>query len=714
MPMLTRELIEYVCSQHDDQGLVELLPGLLQKNGGSFSLDAAEALDMVLEARIEVSSLPLHDWINSLALDERSLPRYLYARFLVRQGNYRDAIQLFDALIKSMSKVDPFLLLHLVRLLVRTRQFSRAAYSLKLALSLAPPYSFMVRCEVLLKKILNSDQWQARQTIRLALLGSSTTSFLASVIQALCFRDGIHVVMHEGGFSNFRQDILDPTSTLYAFNPQAVILLLNHRDIGLSPLSQKGTAEKFTEDLRTLWDVLLKRNPCHLIQVGFDLPLYASWGGLEETQPGGRVRMIATINAMLAENLPPSVSFCSMVKVALRLGHQFHSEADWYSSRLYPSPEALPLLADHLTANLRAAFGYSAKVLVLDLDNTLWGGVIGEDGLSGIVIGPPSPEGECHLDLQHYVKELKGRGVLLAVCSKNNLDDAELPFREHDSMILRMDDFVLFIANWQDKASNIQEMATKLSLGLDSFVFLDDNPLERAWVRSRLPDVIVPECGSKPWEMLEALDHGMYFESIVLTEEDAERHKSYQSNIVRQEFETSAATVEEFLSGLEMVAQSGSIDSITLTRSTQLINKTNQFNLTSRRYSEEQIRSKAESPDWWTRWFRLTDKFGDHGLIGVILVKKSGTSWHIDTWLMSCRVLGRHMEKYMLATLLIEAVKEGVTEVFGEYIHTAKNSLVQNMFLDLGFQPGDRSNCFVFHINDLVLPVCEFIRGIDV
>lgn len=711
--MLTKELVEYVCSQHDDVELVAMLPDLLQKNGNSFSLDVAESLDMVLEARIEGSPQPLSDWIVSLSTDHRSLPRYLYARFLVRQGAYSDAIELFESILESRSEVDPFFLLHLVRLLVRTKQFSRAAHSLRHALSLTPSYSFMVRSEALLIKILNSGQWLPRQTIRIALLGSSTTSFLASVLQAACFRDGIHVVLHEGGFANFRQDILDPSSTLYKFRPQAVILLPNHRDLALSPLSQMSASARFAEDLRSLWGVLQKRNNCHLIQVGFDLPLYASWGGLEETLPGGRVRMINSVNALLSENLPLSVSFCSVAKVSLRLGDKFHSEAGWYSNKQYPSLEALPTLADHLTANLRAAFGFAAKVLVLDLDNTLWGGVIGEDGLSGIILGPPSPEGESYLDLQRYAKELKERGVLLAVCSKNNLDDAELPFREHGSMILRREDFVLFIANWQDKASNIKEMATKLSLGLDSFVFLDDNPLERAWVRSRLPDVIVPECGSKPWEMLAALDRGMYFETMVLTVEDAERHKSYQSNLVRQELETIAATVEEFLSGLEMVAQSGSIDLATLTRTTQLINKTNQFNLTSRRYSEEQVRSKAESPYWWTKWFRLKDKFGDHGLIGVILVKKNGTSWYIDTWLMSCRVLGRNMEKYMLALLLNDAIKEGVTDVYGEYIPTAKNTLVKNMFVNLGFEPGDEPNCFVFHVTNAVIPACEFIRGIE-
>ena len=709
--MLSRELIKYICSQHDDSGLVEALQKLFVENENFFSIDVAEAIDNTLEARMERRPQPLRDWVISFSSSRHMLSRFLYARQLVRQGNNAEAVEILQSIVESSPKGEPFLILHLVRLLVRTKQYSSAAEFLKKALSFDPPYSFMVKSEKLLQKILTLGDFQSHRTIRVALLGSSTTSFLAAVLQLSCFKIGIHANVYEGGYGNFRQDILDPESALYAFKPEAVILLLNHRDLSLAPLTRPDTAKQYAEDLRKLWAILQKRNPCHLIQVGFELPPYGSWGCLEDTQPGGRSRIVSVINSLLLENLPLGISFCDINRVALRLGDKFHSDIGWYSSKQYPSLEALPLLADHLVAHLRAAFGYSAKVLVIDLDNTLWGGVIGEDGLTGILLGPSSPEGECYLDLQQYLKELKNRGILLAVCSKNNLEDAELPFKEHDSMILRLDDFIVFKANWQDKASNIKEIAEQLSLGLESFVFLDDNPVERAWVHSRLPQVNVLECGSKPWEMLAALRHDMCFESIALTAEDAERHQSYKSNIVRKEFEKNTTTVEEFLLELEMVAECGPIGVSTLARVTQLINKTNQFNLSTRRYTEEQVRFMAESPDWWTRWFRLKDKFGDHGLIGIILARKASKIWRVDTWVMSCRVLGRRMEEYMMAELLNDARKGGAKNVTGEYIPTTKNILVKGLYKNLGFMEEDEKNKFSFMLSDAEMPTCKYIRS---
>ncbi|MGA2936330.1 MAG: HAD-IIIC family phosphatase [Syntrophobacteraceae bacterium] len=706
---MSKDVIEYIFSQYDDSGVVSALDSLFASDG-YYTTNIAETIDNSLEARMESGSILIRDWLLSLANSERMLPRFLYARFLERQDRCAEAVEILQSLADSAPRAESLILLDTVRLLVRMKSFHRAAETLRLALSSDPPYSFHIKCERLLQKIIRSNEWQPRATIRIALLGSSTLSFLAPVIRAACFKAGILAEMHTGEYGNFRQNILNPDSSLYAFKPQAVILLLNHRDLALPPISEPGAAEQIAGGLRNLWAILQSQNPCHLIQVGFDSPSYGSWGSLEDILPGGRARIINHTNLLLSENLPSGVSFCDINRVALQLGSKFNSDVDWYSSKQYPALEALPALSNSIAAHLRAAFGYAAKVLVVDLDNTLWGGVIGEDGPSGIILGPPSPEGECYLDLQRYIKELKQRGILLAVCSKNNFEDAEAPFKEHESMVLRFDDFVIFTANWQDKASNIKEMAQKLSLGLDSFVYLDDNPLERAWVRSRLPEVIVPECGNTPWEMLAALRQGMFFETTGLSEEDIGRSQSYKSNFARQELEKNAATLEEFLAGLEMVAETGPVDNMTLARVTQLINKTNQFNLTTRRYSEQEVRRMAASPDWWTRWFRLKDKFGDHGLIGVILAGKSANQWNVDTWLMSCRVLGRKMEEFMHAELVKAAFDDGAAMVTGEYIPTRKNELVKDMYPGLGFVQGNGPNHFAFHIMDLEIPGCEFIR----
>ena len=421
--------------------------------------------------------------------------------------------------------------------------------------------------------------------------------------------------------------------------------------------------------------------------------------------------MIAVSNQALTADLPQGVSFVDANAVAAAIGEEYWSASEWHTAKQYPSAVALPRLADAICAHAAAALGLSAKVLAVDLDNTLWGGVIGEDLLAGIRIGPSTPEGEGYRELQQYLKEFQQRGVLLAVCSKNNLADAELPFLRHDDMLLKRDDFAAFVANWDDKPANLEHIANELSLGLESFVFLDDNPLERALVRSRLPQVTVPECGESPWEMLAALRRGLYFEAVTLTEEDRLRHAGYRGNAARAAAAETAPSLESFLSGLEMAARHGPVDAETLPRVAQLINKTNQFNLTIRRYTEDQVRAMASSPDWWCRWFRLADRFGDHGLIGVILAEKGPSQWRIDTWLMSCRVLGRRMEDFMCACLLSAACEEGATAVVGQYIPTEKNAVVESLYPQMGFAAHPESaQKYVFSLRDCPIHVCAFIH----
>lgn len=709
--MLTKSVIEHVFEYDESFELVDTLQNLIIKNGNHFILSVAEALDNMIESKIEQSDQNIKEWVQTLGDSKFVLARFLYVRFIIRQGsgNFPEAVNTFESIIKSFSKPDPFLLLHLIRLLVRMKQFSDAAVYLKQALSSSPPYSFHIKCEKILNKILASGEIQFRKSIRVAILGSSTTSFLVSVLQACCFKSGININVYEGGYNSYRQDILDPESALHSFKPEAVIIIPNHRDLALSSMKNENGCIEFSEELRNLWNILQSTSPCHVVQIGYDTPPYSAWGALEDTSSGGRARTIRKINSLLSENLPSGISFLDINRVALQCGENFNSYVDWHQNKQYPSLESLPALANFIDSHIRAAFGFTAKVLVLDLDNTLWGGVIGEDGLSGIKLGAPSPEGEAYLELQQYAKELQLRGVLLAVCSKNNHEDAVLPFNEHDSMLLKLDDIILFKANWQDKASNIKEIAQELSLGLDSFVFLDDNPMERAWVRSSLPDIIVPECGNTPWGMLASLRQGKFFESVTLTEEDSTRHQNYKSNLTRKADQGKHATIEDFLTSLEMVAESGLVNDMTLSRVTQLINKTNQFNLTTRRYSQEQVRMMCESPDWGTWWFRLKDKFGDHGLIGVILVNKKEDLWYIDSFLMSCRVLGRKMEKFMLSEIIKAAKNENVKTLIGEYLPTAKNNLVENTYLNHGFNRGVDKGTFVYDLTTTNDYVCDFI-----
>jgi FkbH-like protein len=651
------------------------------------------------------------DAIRKLAECDNALSRFVRARLLAYRGDSARAIDGFQSALQAAAAPDADVLLHRARLLARENRFAEAIADLRSALQLSPPYAFFVKSEKLLDRVIASGDWQPRRKAKLALLASSTTSLLTPVLRAAGFRCGLQLATYESVYGNYQQEILDPQSGLYQFRPDLVVILLNSRDLGLPPTGGRASAMEFVERLSDLWKALLDRNPCHLVQVGFDLPPPGAWGSLEDTLPEGRRRVIAQANQALAADLPQGVSFVDANAIAAEIGDEYWSASEWHAAKQYPSAAALPRLADSLCAHCAAALGLSAKVLAVDLDNTLWGGVIGEDLLEGIHVGPSTPEGEGYLELQKHLKELQERGVLLAVCSKNNVADAESPFLRREEMLLKRDDFAAFVANWDDKASNLAQIAEDLSLGLDSFVFLDDNPLERALVRSRLPQVVVPECGHTPWEMLAALRRGQYFEAVALTEEDRLRHASYRSNVARTVAERSAPSLESFLSSLEMIARHGPVDAETLPRVTQLINKTNQFNLTARRYTEDQVRAMASSPDWWCRWFRLADRFGDHGLIAVILAEKRPSQWRIDTWLMSCRVLGRQMEDFVCACLLSAARSDGAATVLGEYVPTEKNSLVAGLYPRMGFDASAESGRqYVFSLRDHPLPVCEFIR----
>ena len=706
--MINKTLLDYVFNSNDN--IVQSLQQLLDSNREHFIFEVAMYMDSLIESIAKDSDEEWITWIYTLSGSTYPLPRFLYAKFIMREeGKSEEAIKVFEGIIASLPKVDPFLYLFVSRISARNGKFLEASEHLKRALLLSPSYSFYVKSEKLLHKILESKNLQLKKTIKLAIIGSSTTSFLVPVLRACCFKDGIGLDIYEGVYGNFQQEIMDSKSGLHAFNPDLVMLLLNHRDIGLSPLKNKTIPSEFAHSLQELWSRLQELSSCHILQLGFDLPQYSANGFSDDTLQRGQARIVNTVNQLITENMWEGISLCNMNRIALNVGNKFVSDIGWSRSRQYPSFDALPLLGMTTAAHIRSIFGYSAKVLILDLDNTLWGGIIGEDGLSGINIDPSTANGEGYIALQKYAKDLKNRGILLAICSKNNFKDAQMPFERHKSMILELDDFIIFKANWKDKASNIEDIAQELSLGLDSIVFIDDNPTERSWVRSSLPNVIVPECGDTPWEMLAALRSGMYFESIIITKEDVKRHENYKSNLDRKKHERKHITMESFLEGLEMLAESKEIGPTTLSRATQLINKTNQFNLTTRRYSEEQVKSISESLDYWARCFYLKDKFGDNGLIGVMIVKKLNESWHIDSFLMSCRVLGRTMEKYMMAELMNDARSENIKLLTGEFIPTDKNILVKNTFKELGFKPL-KENIFSINLDETNVYVNEFIN----
>jgi FkbH-like protein len=325
---------------------------------------------------------------------------------------------------------------------------------------------------------------------------------------------------------------------------------------------------------------------------------------------------------------------------------------------------------------------------VLDLDNTLWGGVIGDDGLEGIVLGEGSAAGEAHLALQRYAKQLKERGVILAVCSKNDAGIAEAVFHKHPEMLLRRSDMAAFVANWDDKAENLRAIAARLNIGIDSLVFVDDNPVERARIRQNLPMIAVPELPEDAAGYVRCLADAGYFEAVAFTSEDRHRAEQYAANAEREALQESAQSMDEFLRGLKMSIMFGPFTNVDHARVVQLINKTNQFNTTTRRYSSEEIANLTKQPDALTLQFRLLDRFGDNGLVSAMILRPSSGQedvLQIDNWVMSCRVFGRQLEFEVMNIVVESARQRGAKGLIADYIATSKNKVISGLYPSLGF-----------------------------
>jgi FkbH-like protein len=382
----------------------------------------------------------------------------------------------------------------------------------------------------------------------------------------------------------------------------------------------------------------------------------------------------------------------------------------WLQGKLEIAPQAAPLYGDLTARILAAQRGLSKKCLVLDLDNTLWGGVIGDDGLDGIVLGEGSAAGEAHLALQHYARQLKERGVILAVCSKNDLKIAEAAFRDHPEMALRRSDFAAFQANWDDKAQNLKVIAARLNIGLDALVFVDDNPAERARVRQSLPMVAVPEMPEDPAHYVRCLAEAGYFEAVAFTAEDRGRAEAYAANAEREALLGSAESMDDFLRGLNMTALYGPFTAVDHARVVQLINKTNQFNTTTRRYAGEEIARIMDEPDAVTLQFRLLDRVGDNGLVSTMILRPTADdeALEIENWVMSCRVFGRELEFEAMNVAVAAAKERGARALVADYIPTPKNDVISKLYPSLGFTevdspaPANRATRWVLDLADYV------------
>ncbi|MCP4559944.1 MAG: HAD-IIIC family phosphatase [Bosea sp.] len=527
--------------------------------------------------------------------------------------------------------------------------------------------------------------------LSLGIVSNATTDFLANSLRSGGLRHGHNTQITVADFGQPLQEALSAASSVNAARPDVVLLALDHRGLPLSAAPGADTealANAALSYIRTLRDGLAAGSGARIIlQTVPDtgLPLF---GSLDRRLPGTLSQVIAAVNRgidAMARETGDLVVDVAGIADAVGLA-RWHDHARWHSAKIPFALDLLPLFSDHVMRVIGAWRGLSRKVLVLDLDNTLWGGVIGDDGLDGIVLGQGDGQGEAFLAVQGMAKQLSERGVVLAVCSKNDEANAREPFEKHPEMLLKLSDCAAFVANWTDKASNIRAIAKTLALGLDSFVFLDDNPVERDQVRQALPEVAVPELPDDPALYAPTIFHAGYFESIAFTEEDRQRAELYYKNAQRESIRVEGQSIDEYLRSLEMGMQAHPFDSVGLTRITQLINKTNQFNLTTQRCDEAQVRAWMDSDNHVTMQVRVTDKFGDNGIIGVVVAERSGDGWTLPIWLMSCRVLNRRVEEAVLNKLAERLSERGGGVLHGLYLPTAKNGLVKDHYRKLGFE----------------------------
>ena len=531
--------------------------------------------------------------------------------------------------------------------------------------------------------------------VRLAVLASSTVDHLLPAVRVGGLRRGLWIDTFTPDYGQYAQALMTPGAGLHRFAPDAVLFALDARalvrgiQVGDSAAVVDARIDQRVTELSAQWARARENFGAQVIQQ-IPLPVFCSiLGSNEHRLPGSPAWVLRRLSLALRTRADAEgVDVLGLDDRAARDGlAAWHDPALWFRAKQEVHPSAAPLYGDLVARMGAAAQGRSAKCLVLDLDNTLWGGVIGDDGLEGIRLGQGSAEGEAHVGFQQYVQGLARRGVILAVCSKNDEATALEPFERHPEMVLKRSDIACFVANWTDKATNLREIARRLNIGLDSLVFADDNPAERAFVRRELPMVAVPELPEDPTLYGACLSDGGYFEALRITDEDLARGAQYQENLKREALAASATDLDGYLRSLRMQAVWSRFDDVGQPRIVQLINKTNQFNLTTERVTDEQVAALIADDRALSLQIRLLDAFGDNGIIAIVHggFEPDSARIALRAWLMSCRVLGRQMEDETLNLIVAEAMRLGATHLLGRYRPAAKNGMVREHYGRLGF-----------------------------
>jgi FkbH-like protein len=560
---------------------------------------------------------------------------------------------------------------------------------------LTPPFESGTLLRNLRKQVRELRTRPQLREVRIAILGGATSQEVAGFLELFLLKQGLSPIFWHSEYGKYWEDAVLNTAEVAGFRPDLVYIHTGIRNLQGWPKpedTQQHTDEWLESEVgryAQIWDAVSAALPCTILQNNFELPDLRILGNLDSQNHAGAAQLVLRLNAAFGAEARkrPYLLIHDINYLAAQVGlGKWYDHSRWFSYKLPTSLEGSVASGFSLAAMVASRFGLAKKVLVLDLDNTLWGGVIGDDGVDRIVIGKETAQAEAFTAFQEYCLALKARGVVLAVSSKNNEEIALQGF-EHPDAILRRQDISCFRANWEPKHENIRAIAEELNLGLDSFVFVDDNPAERALVAAQLPMVAVPEMGEDVAEFPRILDRHLYFEPVSISAEDLKRGDQYQANAERSKAQATFANYGEYLRSLEMRAEVDEFSPTYFDRITQLTNKTNQFNLTTRRYSLAEISAMAADPSYITLYVRLTDRFGDHGLISAAAARRKGDVLHIDLWLMSCRVLKRDVEALVLDELVSRAREMGVRSIVGYYLPTAKNSMVAGHYEGLGFSP---------------------------
>lgn len=526
---------------------------------------------------------------------------------------------------------------------------------------------------------------------KVAILGGSTTDEIADQLELFLLNYGIKISVYQSEYGKYFEDAIFGNPELDAFQPDIVFIHTNWRNITAFPKAA-DTQDEINQMLENeyrrfvgIWNAVEKKYKCPIIQNNFDRPNYRLMGNKDVSDIHGRTNFISRLNQKLYEYSQEHSDFYINDLDYLASDYGFSAWSDplyWHMYKYAMCLDAIPYLADSVAKIIKAIYGKNKKALILDLDNTLWGGVVGDDGVEGIAVGPEVPSGQVYSEFQEYCKAQKDIGVILGIDSKNDEENA-IAGLNHPEGVLRPDDFVSIKANWSPKDGNLIAMAQELTLGVDSFVFVDDNPAEREIVRKQIPGVAVPEVG-KVESFIRTLDHSGYFEVVSLSAEDSKKTEMYHAKAEAAKAVAAFSDYGEYLDNLEMKATIKPFEDMYVSRISQLTNKSNQFNLTTLRCTEDDIRKMMDSDNWITLYGKLEDKFGDNGVVTVVAGEVIDNELHIRLWLMSCRVLKRGMEDAMMDVLIEEAKERGLEKIIGYYYPTAKNGMVKDFYNEMG------------------------------